>query len=59
VGRLGDEAPADELFEIPRHRPPSISRRILLELPIASACGDMVLYAMTRSDIGRAFPADA
>jgi hypothetical protein len=26
VGRLGDEGPADESFEIPRHRPPSISR---------------------------------
>jgi hypothetical protein len=30
VGRLGDEGPADEIFEILRHRPPSISPRTLL-----------------------------
>jgi hypothetical protein len=48
VGWLGEETPPDEIFDIPRHRPASISRRIL-ELPSRLAC-DMVLVAMTRPD---------
>jgi len=27
--------------------------------PLEGLCGDMVLYAMTRTDYGRAFPAEA
>jgi hypothetical protein len=49
AGWLGDETPPDESFDIPQHRPASISRRILLELPSRLA-GDTVLVAMTRPD---------
>jgi hypothetical protein len=41
MGSLDEEGPADELFEIPRHRPPSIARANLdalgAALPVAES----------------------
>jgi hypothetical protein len=44
VGRLGDEAPADEIFEIPRHRPPSISRANLGRRAVPTLFDGFVLH---------------
>jgi hypothetical protein len=44
VGRLGDEGPADEIFEIPRHRPPSISRANLGRCAVPTLFDGFVLH---------------
>jgi hypothetical protein len=50
VGRLGDEGPADEIFEIARHRPPSISRAKLdaVRAAVPTLFDGFVLHAFTR-----------
>jgi hypothetical protein len=58
AGWLGDETPPDEIFDIPRHRLASISRRILLELPSRLAC-DMVLVGHDPPRLEGVLAADA
>lgn len=49
MGRLGDEGPADETFEIPRHRPRSITRAKpdAVQAAVPTLFDEFVLHAFT------------